>query len=324
MSTSSTRAGAPRAGISHAPQVEGDLGAKKAAPRRRRSTPAALISAMRPHQWIKNLLVVAAPAAAGVLGRSDVLGRVILAAIAFCLLSSATYLINDVVDAKEDRRHPQKRNRAVASGDLDSRRALVAAVIVAVSGLAGCFIARPWLLVAGIAYLALTFTYSAIWRRIAIIDVGAIAAGFVLRAGAGGIAAHVGLSRWFLLVVTFGALFVAFGKRYAELQRSGAADEPARRALALYSLRGLGAVIIACAAGALAAYCVWAIRYPGVQGTPWRAITIAPFGASLLRYGTLLYAGDGEAPEEVFFKDRGLQALAVIWTVLFLLSVHAD
>jgi decaprenyl-phosphate phosphoribosyltransferase len=326
MSTRSTPSRGLGAGIASEPDlaVDTDVAMLEPTPARPRRTGLhALISAMRPRQWIKNLLVVAAPGAAGVLGRADVLWHVILAFVAFCLLSSATYLINDVLDAHEDRRHPRKRHRAVAAGELDPRHALIAAATLAAVGLGSCLVARPWLVAAGVAYLALTFTYSAVWRHIAIVDVGAIAAGFVLRAGAGGIAAHVGLSRWFLLVVTFGALFVAFGKRYAELKRANGASATARRALALYSPLGLGAVIVASAAGSFAAYCVWAARYPGVHGTPWRAITIAPFGASLLRYGVRLRAGAGEAPEEIFFSDRWLQLLSIAWIVVFLLSVHA-
>jgi decaprenyl-phosphate phosphoribosyltransferase len=311
------------AGVASEPDLRVDNDVATLSPARpRRTGLEALISAMRPLQWIKNLLVVAAPGAAGVLGRTDVLWRVIVACVAFCLLSSATYLINDVLDAHEDRRHPRKRHRPVAAGELEPRHAIAAAALFAAVGLGACLVARPWLAAVGVAYLGLTFTYSAVWRHIAIVDVGAIAAGFVLRAGAGGIAAHVGLSRWFLLVVTCGALFVAFGKRYAELSRTNGNGATARRAVALYSPVGLAAVIGATAVGAFVAYCVWAVRFPGPEA-PWRAVSIAPFGACLLRYGLLLRAGAGEAPEELFIKDRWLQLLSVAWIVVFLLSVDA-
>jgi decaprenyl-phosphate phosphoribosyltransferase len=278
---------------------------------------------MRPRQWVKNLLVVAAPGAAGVLGRDDVPARVGVAFVAFCLLSAGTYLVNDVRDLHEDRLHPRKRHRPIAAGELDPRLALIVASVLMVIGLACCLVVRPWLLAIGVGYLALTFTYSAVWRRIAIVDVVAIAVGFVLRAFAGGVAAPVGLSRWFVLVITFGAVFAAFGKRYAELVRSGAAGVIARRALAGYSVRWLRGILVASAAIAFGAYCVWALEHPAVHGTPWRPITIAPFGACLLRYGMLLRRGGGEAPEELLLKDRWLQVLGVAWTVLFALSVHA-
>jgi decaprenyl-phosphate phosphoribosyltransferase len=293
------------------------------AARRRRRGPHALVAAMRPRQWIKNLLVIAAPGAAGALGHDDVPVRVAVAFIAFCLLSAATYLVNDVRDVHEDRHHPRKRHRPVAAGELDPRHALIAAGALILVGLGLCLAVRPLLLVVGVGFLALTFTYSVIWRRIPIIDVGAIAVGFVLRAVAGGVAAPVGLSRWFVLVVTFGAVFVAFGKRHAELARIGGKDVKTRRALSGYSVPGLQAILVASAAISFGAYCVWALEHPAVHGIPWRPITIAPFAACLLRYGQLLRRGGGEAPEELLLKDRWLQLLGVAWIVVFALSVHA-
>ena len=291
--------------------------------RRRRAPLHALVSATRPRQWIKNVLVIAAPGAAGVLGRDDVPARVGVAFVAFCLLSAGTYLVNDVRDLQEDRRHPRKRHRPIAAGELDPRVALIAAGTLMFVGLGLCLVVRPLLLVVGVAYLASTFTYSMFWRRIPIVDVGSIAIGFVLRAIAGGVAAPVSLSRSFVLVVTFGAVFVAFGKRYAELARAGANGKATRRALAGYSLRGLRLILSASAALAFASYCVWALRHPAGHGLPWRPLTIAPFGLCLVRYRALLNRGAGEAPEDLLLKDRSLQALSFVWLVLFALSVHA-
>jgi decaprenyl-phosphate phosphoribosyltransferase len=189
----------------------------------RRSPAARFLALTRPRQWVKNLLVVAAPAAAGVLVRDDVPWRVAGAFVAFCLLASATYVVNDVRDAPEDRAHPRKRHRPVAAGEIRPEPALLAAGGLMLAGLGLCLLVRPLLLVVGAGYAAVTLTYTLFWRRIAFADVGAIAAGFVLRAVAGGVAAPVPLSRSFVLVVTFGAVFVAAGKRHAELVRAGAA-----------------------------------------------------------------------------------------------------
>jgi decaprenyl-phosphate phosphoribosyltransferase len=289
--------------------------------RRRRLRSLAVLT--RPSQWVKNALVVAAPAAAGVLVRDDVPIRVVLAFAAFCLLSAGTYVVNDVHDAGEDRRHPRKRHRPVAAGELEPRAALGAAAALMLAGLVLCLLVRPLLLAVGAGYLAVTLTYTVVWRRIAVADVAAIAAGFVLRAVAGGVAAPVALSRSFVLVVTFGAVFVAAGKRHAELARARSSGAAGRPVLRVYTARRLRQVLVASSALALAAYCVWAFDHHSAHGFPWRQLTIVPFAACLARYGVLLRRGAGEAPEELLLEDRFLQLLAFTWTLVFALSVHA-
>jgi decaprenyl-phosphate phosphoribosyltransferase len=286
----------------------------------------ALIVATRPRQWIKNLLVIAAPGAAGVLVYDGVPGRVALAFVAFCLLSAGTYVVNDVRDAHEDCRHPRKRHRPVAARELTPRAALAAGFALMLAGLACCMLVRPLLVAVGAGYLALTISYTTVWRRIAVLDIVAIAGGFVLRAIAGGVAAPVVLSLWFLLVVTFGAVFVAAGKRLSELLRadaSGATGALARRALAAYSPARLRVVVAASSALALVAYCTWAFDHLARHGTPWRPLTILPFIACLARYAALLRTGAGEAPEELVLGDRWLQLFGLAWIVIFALSVNA-
>ena len=171
--------------------------------------------------------------------------------------------------------------------------------------------------------LGLTISYSLLWRHVLVLDIVAIAGGFVLRAVAGGVAAPVTLSRWFLLVVVCGAVFVAAAKRYAELRRAGHDRLARRRVLNSYSPRLLELILAASAAVALVAYCVWAFELPAVRGIPWRPLTIAPFAACLLRYGALVRAGAGEAPEDLLLADRPLQLAGLAWLVLFALEVHA-
>jgi decaprenyl-phosphate phosphoribosyltransferase len=278
---------------------------------------------MRPHQWIKNLLVVAAAGAAGALGHDDVLARVALACLAFCLVASGIYAVNDVRDREEDRLHPRKRNRPVAAGELAPSAAVALAAGTLVAGFALCLLIRPLLAVVVLGYVALTLSYTFIWRHILLLDLLAIAGGFVLRAVAGGVAAPVTLSRWFVLVVTAAALLVAAGKRDAELRRTQLAGGARRRVLETYTPQLLRAIVTGSAAVALFAYCVWALQHPSVHGIPWRPLTIVPFALGLLRYVRLVGRGAGEAPEELLLSDRWLPAAGLAWLVLFALTVNA-
>ena len=292
---------------------------------RRRPLPLALVVTMRPRQWIKNLLVIAAAGAAGALGHDDVPVRVGLAFVAFCLLASGIYAINDVRDAPEDRLHPRKRFRPVAAGELDPRVATGFGVVLMAVGLGLCFGIRPLLLAVGAAYVVLTLSYTLVWRHLLLFDIAAIAGGFVLRAVAGGVAAPIALSVWFVLVVTSAAVFVAAGKRHAELRRTAAAESTAvrRRVLEGYTIGRLRLILLASACIALIAYAIWASKLPDVHGVPWRPLTIVPFAAGIIRYGVLLGAGNGESPDELVLRDRLLQLAGVAWLALFALGVHA-
>ena len=282
-----------------------------------------MLVTMRPKQWIKNALVVAAAGAAGALGHDDVPVRVGLACLAFCLLASGIYAINDVRDAPEDRRHPRKRHRPVAAGELGPRPATLLGATLVLSGLVLGTVVRPLLGAVALAYVMLTVGYTVALRHIAILDIVAIAGGFVLRAVAGGVAAPVALSRWFVLVVTSAAVLVAAGKRQAELRRSEASGVGGRRVLARYGAARLRLIVAGSAAVALFAYCVWALALPDSDDILWRPLTIVPFAVCLLRYVTLVRGGAGEAPEELLFRDPWLAGAGVTWLIVFALSVHA-
>jgi decaprenyl-phosphate phosphoribosyltransferase len=288
----------------------------------------ATVVMMRPQQWVKNLLVIAAAGAAGALGHDDVPGRVTVAFVAFCLLASGIYAINDVRDVDEDRLHPKKRFRPVAAGELSRRTAGAIGIALLVVGLSLCVFISPLLGIVGAGYVALTLSYTLIWRHLLLLDIIAIGGGFVLRAVAGGAAAPVALSRWFLLVISFAAVFVAAGKRFAELRRTNSAAGAGgvvtrRRVLEGYSEARLRIIMAVSVIGGVFAYSVWAFQLPVVDGIPWRLLTIAPFAFCLLRYGKLVLGGSGEAPEDVLFQDRMLQVAGFIWLVLFALGVHA-
>jgi decaprenyl-phosphate phosphoribosyltransferase len=279
----------------------------------------ALVRACRPRQWSKNLLVLAAPCAAGVIGRADVALQVAGAFIVLCALSSATYLVNDVRDRNEDRLHPRKRTRPVAAGELSPTVALRAAALLALLGvgLASAIDLKLGLL--GVGYLGLTASYSLWWRNIVVLDIVAIAAGFVLRALAGGIATDIYLSRLFVIVTACCAIFLVAAKRYAEL-RAQTARPLGRPTLARYSATRLRLILIAAAAVAGLAYTSWA--FTRTSHLVWYGLSIAPFLLWLARYGKLVGAGTGEAPEELILRDGTLLALSAAWTVLFLGGVY--
>src|ERR1700746_2420573 len=141
----------------------------------------ALVVAMRPRQWVKNALVIAAPGAAGALGHDDVPGRVIVAAVAFCLISGSIYALHDVRDRHEDRRPPRKRLRPVAAGEVEPREAAAFGIVLMLCGLILSAAVTPWLTPLALGYVALTVTYTWVWRHIAVLDLVALAGGFVLR-----------------------------------------------------------------------------------------------------------------------------------------------
>lgn len=276
----------------------------------------AWLRAARIRQWSKNVLVFAAPAAAGTLGGPGVLERVAVCFAVFCLLASGAYLINDARDAAEDRRHPVKRHRPVAAGLISPDQATAAGAIAIAVGIWLALAVSDALCAVAAGYVALNIAYTTWLRHLAIADIAAIAAAFVLRALAGGVAAPVPISRWFVLVVSFAALFVAAGKRYSDLVDPRARGS--RRVLDQYTPEFLRLAMGVACAGALGAYSLWAFA-AGVSLS--RELTIIPFALALLRYGLLVTAGRGGEPEAVLFGDRFTQATCLAWIVMFGLGI---
>jgi decaprenyl-phosphate phosphoribosyltransferase len=270
---------------------------------------------------VKNLLVLAAPGAAGILTRPEVPGRLAVTFIVFCALSSSTYLLNDLHDREEDGRHPRRRLRPIASGTVSVHVALIAAAVLALGGIGLAFVIGPWLAAVGLGYLLLTGSYTLWWRSVAVADLAAIACGFVLRALAGGVATDITVSRWFLLVTSFGALFLVAGKRYAEL-RASVGTAPSRVSLGEYSESYLRFVIGLAATVATTAYCLWAFQRSHQARISWYELTVIPFVLWLLRYALLIERGDGEAPDELVFADRFLLTMSAAWAALFVSGVY--
>jgi decaprenyl-phosphate phosphoribosyltransferase len=284
--------------------------------------PKAILATARPKQWAKNVLVFGAPATGGLLLQHDALMPAIVAFIAFCLISSGVYFINDVVDAPVDRQHPVKRFRPVAARSISSRLAATLGAVATLSGLAVAFGAGGWPLV-GVAtgYVVLTLAYTYILRDIALMDLAAIAGGFVLRALAGGVATDLPLSMWFLMVASFGSLFLAAGKRHAEYVHLGRDRGNYRRSMSEYSESYLRFIQYSAATVAIAAYTQWAFEGEA-GGTLWSGLSVIPFVLGIFRYALLLDKGQGATPEDVVLTDPSLLALGVSWVLLVAAGVY--
>lgn len=279
-----------------------------------------IVRASRPRQWVKNVLVFAAPAAGAGLGDGEVIVKAVLTFVAFCLVSSATYILNDVGDVEADRRHPTKRNRPIAAGVVPVPVALGAVVALLLGGL-GLAYAINWrlgLLLTG--YKALTIAYTFRLKHTAILDIMIVASGFVVRSISGGVAVDITLSKWFLAVTCFGSLFMVAGKRHGELLHVG--DGSTRKALEQYTLEYLRFVVTMAAAVTIVTYCLWAFEHPRTSDIPWWGLSIAPFVMGIMRYALLVDQGKGGAPEELVIKDPGLRLIGIAWVALFLGSVY--
>jgi decaprenyl-phosphate phosphoribosyltransferase len=282
-----------------------------------------LIRLARPKQWVKNVLVFAAPGAAGVLQHADDLAKTLVAFVAFCLAASGTYYLNDAADVEADRHHPTKRFRPVASGAVPVQVARIGGVCLVVAGVLLGFATGSWELPAVVAgYVALTTSYTIWLKHIAVVDLAAVAAGFVIRAVAGAAATGVEVSDWFLIVACFGSLFMVAGKRSAELAES-VGSVSTRAVLAEYSAGFLIQVRTMACAVTTVGYVLWAFeRAKGGGNFPWYELSILPFVLALLRYALRLDRGAGGAPEEVVLGDRTLQIIGVIWVITFGLGVY--
>jgi decaprenyl-phosphate phosphoribosyltransferase len=304
------------------------------------SLAAAVVRTARPRQWVKNVLVLAAPGAAGVLTHGQALGRSLLAFALFCLASSGTYFVNDAADADADRLHPTKRNRPIAAGALGVGPAVAIGLVAMVASIAIAVAAgRSKLAVVIAVYIGVTLAYSVWLKHQPIFDIAAVAAGFVLRAIAGGVAAGVPLSNWFLIVASSGSMLMVSGKRHAEHVELGDSRGEHRATLAAYSLPFLRFVRSVSSSVAMTAYFLWAFEkagsatalvavqshtQPSSHGALWFELSVIPFALAILRYVLLLDAGQGGAPEEIVLGDRTLQILGVALVAMFAIGIYVS
>jgi decaprenyl-phosphate phosphoribosyltransferase len=283
---------------------------------------------MRIPQWVKNGLLVVAPGASGTLFHRSVLANTVVAFAAFCCVASSLYILNDLRDVESDREHPAKRFRAIASGDLTARAAVAASVVLGAIGFTlPVLIRHPagFYLILGL-YALETLSYIMWLKNAVIIEMGLVASGFFLRSYAGAVASHIPVSTWFLIVVTFGALFLVVGKRASELRHVGSTN---RAVLRLYTAEFLHSALTLSATVVVTAYCLWAIdtSSTGLSSIKHELIPVrlsmVPVVLAILFIMRGAESSEGESPEDLLLKNRTVQVLAVVWAGLIFTGTYA-
>jgi 4-hydroxybenzoate polyprenyltransferase len=287
----------------------------------------ALVRALRPRQWVKNGLLFAALVFDRQLTLShlpDIL-RTITGFAIFCLLSGVVYLINDIIDVEADRQHPQKRLRPIASGALPVPMALIAAVgLIILLFPASYLLSPPFAAIAAI-YFLINLAYSKWLKHWPIIDVITIAAGFVLRVGAGVSLIHVArFSPWLYVVTTLASLYIGFGKRRAELALLAAGANAHRRVLDGYTIPLLDQYITIVSGTTIIAYSLYTFSAPNLPDDHIMMLTIPFVLYGIFRYLYLVQVKhSGGAPEDVLFSDRPLQITILLWGISVLIIFYA-
>jgi 4-hydroxybenzoate polyprenyltransferase len=299
----------------------GEAGAGPTA--RRRSQWLALLVATRPPEWIKNLLVFAGLLFSQKLKQGPQVVDAAITFIAFCAISSAGYLVNDLRDAPLDRRHPEKRHRPIANGDLSERTAAIVAVVLAVVGIA---ISWAWV-DAGVAglvalYGVITVAYSLILKRLVIIDVMTIASLFILRVVAGAVAVEAHASEWLLLCTAMLALFLGFTKRRQEAMEEMAEGGSSRPVLEHYSLPFLDQMVSMVTAGAIISYAIYAVNSPLIGSEMLATGPSVLYG--IFRYLYLIYdRQDTRSTAAILTEDPGMVFAGVSWIGIALIMLYA-
>ncbi len=294
---------------------------------------------MRPRQWLKNLSLYAPLVFWGELFRPEGFLKTTKAVILFCAVSSAVYLINDVIDAPRDRRHPFKKNRPIAAGKLSVRAALSSAVLLLTVGLVGSFFLESYFFFPVLAYFILQLFYSLWLRNVIILDALTIALGFILRVFAGAWVLPVPLSSWLVLSTIGLALLLAFGKRRSErtiLARDGL-DLKTRKILKHYPDTLLDSMISMSAAYAVLSYSLFAFQTSPLQTTSFfetflpatiarpklMMLTIPLVIYAVARYLYVIYEKqEGESPERVLLSDYPLLASVIVWGLLVVAIIY--
>lgn len=283
---------------------------------------------MRPAQWVKNLVIGVAPVAAGLGTHADVIRHTAAAFLSFCALASGIYILNDLRDIESDRGHPIKRHRAIAAGQLDARSAGAASILlIVIAFILPLFLWHPSGLFLVLAlYLVNSLAYTLWLKNVAVIELGIVAGGFFLRAYAGAVASHIFVSTWFLVVISFGALFLVVGKRSSELKKVGVGTT--RRVLAEYTPQFLHSALTLSATVVVTGYCLWAFdtSSTGLSSihhhiVPIR-ITVVPVVLAILFIMRSAEAGDGAAPEDLLLHNRTVQALGALWAILLAIGIY--
>lgn len=297
--------------------------------RKRPALPVALVLAARPRQWVKNVLVLAAPLSAAKLNDGHVLKTSLIAFVAFCLAASCIYFINDVMDVESDRRHPKKRFRPIAAGWVPIPLGVGTGLVCGAAGLGVAALANLTTVIVVSFYIVLHIVYSMWLKHVPVLDLAMVASGFLLRAIVGGVAANLELSQWFLLTTGFGSLFMVAGKRYSEMVLMGDGAGASRKSLSEYSQSYLRFVWQAAATVTVITYSLWAFQLasqPDAQGhassaRPWLEISVIPWVFIFLRYAMFIDMGRAGEPEDVVLKDRVIMGIGAVWLAVFATGV---
>lgn len=278
----------------------------------------------RPKQWIKNGFVLAGIVFAGEIFSPPLMLDALMAFAAFCLLSSATYAANDVLDVKEDRSHPLKRFRPVASGEISSRAALIFSALLAVGGLLLAFESGFGVGLAGLGYLLLQAVYTTVLKHQAILDVMSISAGFVIRALAGVAAVGVALSPWLIICTGLLTLFLGFSKRRHELATLGDGAVAHRKNLRDYSVPMLDQMMNIMISATIIGYALYTFTVYQEEKEFFMMASIPFVVYGVFRYMLLVHRDGGGNPDTLVLRDRALQASLLLWmcvvmTVIYLL-----
>jgi len=281
----------------------------------------AAIKALRPKQWAKNVLILAPLVFSATFLEPDHLLRAALAVMAFSLLASTGYLLNDYLDREADRKHPKKRHRPIASGALPEGLALVELGVVLLVGAGIAWWVSPAFLVLSLAYLATSMTYSFFFKHVVILDVMVLALHYLLRVIAGAVAIEVRISEWLFLCTAFLALFLGFHKRRAELVQLGEGGST-RKVMQLYSLPMLDQFQAIVTGAVVLCYALYTALG---AATPWMTLTIPFVLYGLFRYIWLVdQRGEGDAPDETLLKDVPILITGALYSVavVALLVLH--
>lgn len=277
----------------------------------------ALLKTMRPKQWVKNIFVFAALVFDEKLLQLPFLLRTTAAFVLFCLISGTVYIINDIADREKDRQHPTKRNRPLASGRLSLQVAWAGAAAFFACSTAGAFALDPALGGVILGYFVMQVAYSFLLKDLVIVDVLAIAAGFLLRVQAGVITAHAArFSPWLYICMTLLALFLGIGKRRGELVLLAGNAENHRRVLDEYNLHFLDEMIAMVTSSTVMAYSLYTFSAPNLPANHSMMLTIPFVLYGLFRYLYLIHVrGAVEPPDELVLRDKPLMLNFLLWSL---------
>lgn len=284
-----------------------------------------LFRAFRPKQWTKNGVVFAGIVFAGHLGEPTPLTHAFLAFVVFCALSSAVYIVNDIVDRDADRRHPIKRHRAIASGQVTVQLAWSAAALLMVMAAVGSIVLGPRFAAVGALYVLLNIAYSLRLKHEVILDVFSLAAGFVLRAAGGAVAVHVPISPWLYVCTVLLALFLGLSKRRYELLLLEDNAQAARRSLNDYSPALVEEMLSVVTSSTVIAYAMYTFFAQNVPHNHSMMLTLPFVLYGLFRYLFLVHTQRGAGnPDEVLLRDVPLLISIALWGITVVLILYGS